>query len=591
MANLRYFGAYILLIIILGIMPGKPVYGQQAKLFMTQLGFYTSGPKTAILTHAKANEPFRIIDLRNNKTVFTGHLSEALTTVTSRITGYAAVFTALKNNGHYALQYKGYNLDSFYIQPAVYHALNTGAIKSYYYQRASMPLLPAYAGQWHRPAGHPDTMVYIHASALDKGHKEGAVISSPGGWYDAGDYNKYIVNSGITMGTLFTAYEDFPAYYDTLQLNIPESNNEVPDIVDEAMYNLRWMLSMQDTDGGVFTKCTNAAFDGMVMPGVTKSKRYVVQKSTAATLDFAAVTAQAYRVMQNFSVLQPLRDSCLQAAQKAWQWAVQNPAIYYDQDQMNKNYQPAITTGGYGDKNLDDEWFWAAAELYITTKDTNFLHKVIEKWRPTFGIQGWPNVGMMGVYSLLKHTKTATLPENFYRELKTITLAYADELVMAQGQTAFATVMGYTGSNYSWGSNAVAANQAMLLLKAWLLTDKKKYAEAALSNLDYLTGRNATGYSFITGVGKKTPMFPHHRPSEADGITAPVPGFLVGGPNKNAARQDKCVYPHTEPELQYIDASCSYASNEIAINWNAPLVYITGAFEALQQRLEFSNKQ
>ncbi|HET7898009.1 MAG TPA: glycoside hydrolase family 9 protein, partial [Flavisolibacter sp.] len=92
--------------------------------------------------------------------------------------------------------------------------------------------------------------------------------------------------------------------------------------------------------------------------------------------------------------------------------------------------------------------------------------------------------------------------------------------------------------------------------------------------------RNATGYSFITGVGSKPTMHPHHRPSEADGIADPVPGLLAGGPNPGM--QDKCQYPFTEPETAYLDAVCSYASNEIAINWQAPMVYLANALEALK---------
>ncbi len=564
------------------------VYGQEVKAYASQLGFYTKGAKTVILTHAKANEKFSIVNLKNKKVVFTGKLAAGKKSPVSEIIGYEADFTNLTQNGYYAFQYNGRNLDSFYIKSSVYNDVSIGAIKSYYYQRVSMPLLPQYAGKWHRPAGHPDTLVYIHPSALSTVGTNEKTISSPGGWYDAGDYNKYIVNSGITMGTMLSAYEDFAAYYDTLKLNIPESNNALPDIIDEILYNLRWMLTMQDADGGVFTKCTNASFDGMVMPGVTKDKRYVVQKSTAATLDFAAVTAQAARVFKNFPQLLSLSDSCLLAAKQAWQWTVKNPSLYYDQDEMNKHYQPAITTGGYGDKNLKDEWFWAASELYVTTNDKLFLNKAMDYWQPTFGLQGWPNVGLMGVYTLLKFSQVVSLPATFIQQIQNRLLQFADELYDAQTQTPFVTVMGATPANFSWGSNAVAANQSMLLLKTYLFTGEVKYANAALSNLDYLTGRNATGYSFVTGFGKKTPMHPHHRPSVADGIIEPVPGFLVGGPNKNAATQDKCTYSNLLPELQYNDVSCSYASNEVAINWNASLVYITGAFEAARHLLRWT---
>ena len=85
--------------------------------------------------------------------------------------------------------------------------------------------------------------------------------------------------------------------------------------------------------------------------------------------------------------------------------------------------------------------------------------------------------------------------------------------------------------------------------------------------------------SFVTGVGAKTPMFPHHRPSAADTIVAPVPGLLVGGPNPG--QQDHCPgYPSSLPALSYVDAQCSYASNEIAINWNAPIAYLSAAIDA-----------
>lgn len=122
---------------------------------------------------------------------------------------------------------------------------------------------------------------------------------------------------------MLSAYEDFSKYFDTLKTNIPESNDAVPDILNELIYNLRWMLTMQDpNDGGVYHKCTNAAFDGMVMPGITTAPRYAVQKGVAATLDFAAVAAQASRILQKYQKQLPgLSDSCLKAAVNAWQWA------------------------------------------------------------------------------------------------------------------------------------------------------------------------------------------------------------------------------------------------------------------------------
>lgn len=407
-------------------------------------------------------------------------------------------------------------------------------------------------------------------------------MAAPGGWYDAGDYNKYIVNSGITMGTLLSAYEDFTTYFDTLHTHIPESGNQLPDLLDEVLYNLRWMLAMQDpADGGVYHKCTNASFDGMVMPGVTKAPRYVVQKGTAATLDFAAVMAQAARITRRFTRQLPgLSDSCLRAASQAWQWAAAHPNVAYDQDKINREFTPAITTGGYGDRQFADELYWAAAELWLTTGDAAFAPWIGREDQQEVAIPSWPNVRMLGHYSLLRSGKqyAARFPVQA-KALREKVLRFADGYADAMGNNAFGTVMGRYRTDFVWGSSAVAANQGVLLVNAWLLTKDQKYAAGALSNIDYLLGRNATGYSFVTGIGSLHVMHPHHRQSVADGIAEPVPGLLSGGPNPG--QQDRCKYLFHEPETSFADADCSYASNEIAINWNAPAVYLVAAMEAM----------
>jgi endoglucanase len=151
-------------------------------------------------------------------------------------------------------------------------------------------------------------------------------------------------------------------------------------------------------------------------------------------------------------------------------------------------------------------------------------------------------------------------------------------------------VMGKTPQDFVWGSSAVAGNQGIALVQAYRLTGDERYLHFALANLDYLLGRNATGYSFVTGFGDKPPMHPHHRPSIADGVTQPVPGLLVGGPNPRAPQQDRCTsYTSEVPDEVYSDDACSYASNEIAINWNAPLAYLAAALEALQFQARLSS--
>ncbi|GAA4400354.1 glycoside hydrolase family 9 protein [Nibrella viscosa] len=566
------------------------VHGQALSeaIRLNQVGFYPNAPKVAVVVGADAGT-FQLTTPDGKKRVYTGNLSEQRQNTTSGKTTRLADFTGFKTNGTYVLVVPGTGKSyPFEIRNNVHRAVAIGSLKGFYYQRVSTDLPAKYAGQWARPAGHPDTRVLIHPSAADANRPAGSVISSPRGWYDAGDYNKYIVNSGITVGTLLSLYEDFPAYFKNFEINIPESGNKVPDLLDETLWNLRWMLTMQDpTDGGVYHKLTNAGFDGMVMPDKAVKDRYVVQKSVTAALDFAAVMAQSARVFKPFSKELPgLVDSCRTAAVRAWEWAKKNPDKLYRQEEMNKQFDPDVSTGTYGDNNASDEWIWAAAELYVTTKDEAYYTAVNLYPDDKTPLPSWNQVRTLAYYTLARFGNDLTpAGKKDLPQLKQRLIQFADNLIQGADRQTYQTVMGKAAGDYIWGSSAVAANQGIALIQAYRLTKDKTYLNYALANLDYLLGRNATGYSFLTGFGDKPVMNPHHRPSVADGITSPVPGLLSGGPNGNAPRQDKCPgYTATSADEMFIDDSCSYASNEIAINWNAPMVYLAAALEALQEK-------
>ncbi|MFD1257807.1 glycoside hydrolase family 9 protein [Mucilaginibacter terrae] len=556
---------------------------------INQIGFYPKAPKTAIVLTDKV-EKFTVQDL-SKRIVFSGTLKAAPLADMAGNPTFIADFTALTKPGSYIVQVSSVGFSyPFKIEFNTHKQLVAGVMKGFYYQRASISLTTAFAGKWTRPAGHPDDSVLIHPSAATVKRPAGMVIRLPRGWYDAGDYNKYIVNSGISMGTLLSICEDFPEYTKAVKLNIPENNNKVPDILDELLWNLRWMLTMQDPDdGGVYHKLTNASFDGMVMPDKALTPRYVVQKGTAATLDFAAVMAQASRVLKRYNQALPgLSDSCIKASIKAWQWSLKNPNLAYEQKAINAQYSPVILTGEYGDHYFKDEFNWAACELYITTGDDRYLINSTLK-TSRFTIPSWAQVSTLGYYSLLRNrNKLSVAGKQYLPALTRQLVVFADSLMMGADQTAYQTVMGKRAKDFGWGSNSGAANQGIALIQAYLLTNDIKYANAALTNLDYLLGRNATGYSYVTGFGSKQIMHPHHRPSVADGVAEPVPGLLTGGPNPG--KQDDVDLPSLIPDRAFIDDDRAYAVNEIAINWNAPFAYLVNAFEALQMKCGYSVK-
>lgn len=549
-----------------------------------QLGYYPDAPKVAVVLGDIGEKKFYITSLDLKDTLFSGSLSKERKSAYSPKTTRIADFSKFSDTGSYIVMVPGVGKSyPFDIKREVHKDLLKGAIKGFYFQRMSTDIPDKYAGKWARKVGHPDTAVKIHASAATKERPEGTIISAPLGWYDAGDYNKYIVNSGITMGTLFSLYEDFPEYFSTLSVAIPEEGNQIPDLLDESLWNLRWMFKMQDPyDGGVYHKLTTAKFEGMVMPEEAKSQRYMVQKSTTAALDFAAVMAQAHRIFKEFEEELPeLADSCLVASKSAWKWAKQNPDELYFQDKLNEKFDPDVSTGAYGDGSSSDELIWAASELWLSTGENRYLKHVNLFPGDNMPLPAWNQVRSLAYYSLLRYKEKfgAFSPEQLAILEKTV-LSFADDLVNSAEKSAYATVMGGRETDFVWGSNAVCANQGIALLQAYKISPEKKYLQHALNNLDYLLGRNATGYSYVTGFGDKTPLAPHHRPSESDEIAEPIPGLLVGGPNPG--QQDGCEYPSKIADESYTDLECSYASNEIAINWNAPLVYLAGAIEALE---------
>jgi len=565
----------------------NPLFAQNpsAGIRVNQVGYYPDGKKIAIIPGDK-NGAFNVKEAGSGKVVFKGKLREPVTNPFSGKMTQMADFSSFKKTGKFYIEVNAESKSPvFEIKNQVHRAAALASLKGFYYQRVSSDLPEKYAGKWSRPAGHPDDKILIHASAVSPDRPENTIISSPRGWYDAGDYNKYIVNSGITMGTLLSLYEDYPSYFEDFNTNIPESGNAVPDLLDEVIWNLRWMLTMQDPeDGGVYHKLTNPKFDGMIMPDAAKNPRYVVQKGTAATLDFVAVMAQSSRIFKNFNAQLPgLADSCSVAAVKGWQWAKKNPAVLYDQNELNKKFDPDVVTGAYGDKNVSDEWIWAASEMFAMTKKTEYIDGISLETNVAMPLPTWSQVKSLGYYTLLRFADELKLENQLTANLKKSIVGFSDDLIKDYEKQPYHTVMGQSEKDFSWGSSSVAANQGIALLNAYKITKDTKYVNAALENLDYLLGRNATGYSFLTGFGTKQVMHPHHRPSIADGVAEPVPGLLSGGPNPG--QQDKCTtYTSKFADESFTDDDCSYASNEIAINWNAPMVYLAAALEALMSK-------
>ena len=533
-----------------------------ATAFINQVGYRTTDPKEFALIDG--NGDVEIVDA-SGQTVLKATPGPASMWNPSGQNVQLVDFSALKVPGTYSIKQGGQVLRSdLKIADKVFEDVTKASLKWYYYQRASMALEEQYAGQWKRDAGHTNATATLHNSTGASG-----TIETSKGWYDAGDYGRYIVNSGITTYTLLSLYEHFPDYFKTLKWNIP-AEGSLPDLLAEIKYNLDWMLTMQAADGMVYHKLSTLQFPGDVMPAKDTEKLYVIGKGTAAAFDFAGVMAAAYRVYKPFD--EAYATKCLEAAKKAYAWGVQNPKVAFT-NPMD------VATGSYSDGKLDDEKVFAGMELFISTGDASY--------KPTLNsneasiVPAWPEMYGLAVYGAASHPTEAGSEA---ATAKTMLTDIANEFAYVATK-GFGVVM--SNEDFVWGSNAVAGNQGVFLLHAYYVTGEQKYYEAAKKVVDYLLGKNPLDMSFLTGFGTKSPKLPHHRPSTADKVTDPVPGMIVGGPQPGGedvgskSWECKDYTSGKMPATAYIDDRCSYATNEVAINWNAPFAYLVGALEAL----------
>ena len=451
-------------------------------------------------------------------------------------------------------------------------------IKSFYYQRSGVDLTPDFAGKWARPAAHLDDCIGFHPSMQREG-----TWNAHGGWYDAGDYGKYIVNGGVSVATLLLACElvDDSVYRNPLYTAIHSSEPfvlsdglKMYSLKEEVRFELEFFLRMQDTDGGVFFKVTPERWDGFISPSDSDllQKRLILGKSTTSTLNFAGSLAAASRVYRKSD--SAFAERCLQAAVKAYNWAVSRPFVDWPHNTEG--------SGGYGDEHAEDEFFWARAMLYrelhargeaIDGVSAEGLRpQLLEDMKvipPKSGLD-WRDTQNFGWIALALQD----FDKEFRIYARTTLNMTAREIIDLQRSDAYGVPM----RKFIWGSNGDIANHALTLaiVKRWAPSLGGTSLDFWCRELvNYIYGRNPVDVSFVTGSAWSSPKEPHHRLSHSDGVEEPIPGLLVGGINSD--RQDKHRAPHYPGEqsgFSYTDERCSFASNETAINWNAPLTAV-----------------
>lgn len=528
----------------------------QVDININQVGYLPGDTKRAVFREAGKDTEFEIVDVTAKKTVYSGKVEGNIISSSTKETVAYGDFTDFTTPGTYLIRAKesGESYE-FTISDTVYEDAFNKALKMFCLQRCGMELTAEYAGDFAHEACHTQ-MATIYGT--DK------KIEMSGGWHDAGDYGRYTVPAAKAVADLLLAYEAYPEKFGD-DTGIPESGNQVADILDEARYELDWLLKMQGDDGGVYHKVTGLNFDGVAMPEDCTAELYVLPASKTATGDFCAVMYMAARVYAG--VDDDFSEKCLEAAKKAL------PYLEARLDERNYTNPKDVLTGEYGDHASRDEYLWALCEGYKTTQDTALAQKIadFDYERITEDGLGWATVTEYAYYAYL--TAPSQIATCKY-DMKAAFLKCANEVK----ENALADCYGSSiKDDYPWGSNMTIANNGMLMLMAKELTGDDSYLAAAKMQLDYLLGVNTNSYCFLTGFGGLSPQNPHHRPSQYLGKA--MPGMLVGGPDSALEDPFAVVVLSGQPKAHcYVDNEQSYSCNEITIYWNSPLVYLMAAF-------------
>ncbi len=541
-----------------------------APIRLNSVGYLVNADKVAVLAVGREGATFLVRDVATGREVHRGQLSAIAKSGDTNEALYSADFSAIRAPGHYQLQLlDGPSSPTFEISNDVYNWPFCCLMRAMYLCRCGTAVDCEFAGQkFGHAACHMEDGYLDYAGGPVGAHRDGC-----GGWHDAGDYNKYTVNSAFTVGMLLRAWEDHKDRLTPLKFRVSHNGSSVPDYLDEIRWELEWLLKMQADDGSVYHKLSTLKYCGYVMPEADQAKRYFSPWGSAATAKFVAVTAQAARVYQPYDA--NFSDHCLAAAKKSYEFLQEHP-------ELHRADLTAFSMGGYQSDDAEDR-LWAAAELWETTGKSEYLADLEKRLSSSqlamrdanFSIKDvwdWPDVRNLAAFTYVASKRVGRAEGVLDLAMRAIA-ASATRIANTARQDPYQRPL---GSIYYWGCNGTVARQAMNLNAATGLdttreslgkaqgVDGSAYRATILDGLNYLFGKNPYGRSFVTGLGHNPPQNPHDRRSVADDVKQPWPGYLVGG-----------AWPKA---TDWHDDQDDYKTNEVAINWNGALIYALAAF-------------
>ena len=573
---------------------------------LNQHGFSRAGSKRAVVVRSGPAVPFTVTNSRGQTVLIGTTVPVAGIDPQSGTQVHRIDFSELDVAGAgFTVVVGGVRSDPFSVGRP-YQTLARDSLGYFYQSRfaeaVEAPFVPGATPPLTRAAGHADSRYTCFSGTDLRGTRwPGCAyqLTVTGGWYDAGDYGQYAINtawaSWLMMNMAERAKRQAPrqctAVLGDNSLAMPEAGNGMPDLLDEARRGMENLLSTQvasplpqplargaqlrtgplaltltDASGMVHHKVHGERWHGdEALPATDTIPRFLYPPTTSATLSLAGAGAQCARVFGGVDAAFAAR--CLEAAEAAFAAAVRVPDAYAWGE---------FTGGGpYDDQGLNDEFGWAATELWLSTGKAEYA-AAMDRYVPGYNVYGafdWRNVEARGMLSVVLSDTGGSRGQSARLALQ----SWAFRLVEAAGQTHYGVP--YELNDFYWGSNGGMMNRAVLLASAHDASGDPAQRAAVTDAMDYLLGRNPLGRSFVSGYGERPMRNPHHRFWRGGSDPSrpfPPPGVMSGGPNSvdfidpvGSTLRGRCT-----GMTCWRDEYATYSMNEVAINWNASLAWV-----------------
>ncbi len=544
-------------------------------IVVDQFGYRTSSKKVAVVRDPQVGydsgesftpgDTLEVVEVSTGDAVFSGAPASWNGGATDPVSGDRAYwfdFSSVTEPGEYFVRdaASGKRSVHFRIADDVYRSVLKHAIRSYFYQRAGHEKRAEYAGaEWADGASHMGPGQDTEArSWLDKDNPSTA-RDLHGGWYDAGDFNKYSAWAASYVRTLLSAFDQYPDAFPD-DYGIPESGNGIPDVLDEVKWGLDWLVRMQEPDGSVL--CVQGVAHASP-PSAATGPSYYGPATTNATFAAASAFAYASKVYgaRPEAELQQYSQDLAARAVKAYSWAVANPSVTYQNN--NEAEQPGSGGLAAGPQEVDDAGrlrsrLEAAIYLFELTGETSYRDFIDANYQllvPDWGPQQWHAIGQE---LLLYYAELPSATESIASAIRTQFRKQIEKddlygAVLAERDPYRAYM-----ADFQWGSNTSRGFMGRLfqLVEAYDIdpTLAPDTVAAAEGYVHYIHGVNPLGLVYLSNMqraGAEHSVKTFYHSWFADGsptwdevsatTPGPAPGFLVGGPNPSYSLEGCCT--------------------------------------------------